>query len=61
MKNIDFFTYIIIDRYTFEMFYDIMINLKASIRLIVDYEQYLAFIKNIFIELNSIKVETINV
>jgi hypothetical protein len=61
MKNIDFFTYIIIDRYTFEMFYDIMINSKASIRSIIDYEQYLTFIKNTFIELNSIKVETINV
>jgi hypothetical protein len=61
MKNIDFFTYIIIDRYTFEMFYDIMIDSKASIRSIVDYEQYLAFIKNTFIELDSIKVEAINV
>ncbi len=61
MKNIDFFTYIIIDRYTFEMFYDIMIDSRASIRLNVDYEQYLAFIKNISIDLNHIKTEAINV
>jgi hypothetical protein len=61
MKNIDLFTYIIIDRYTSEMFYDIMIDSRASIRSIVDYEQYLAFIKNTFIELDSIKVEAINV
>jgi hypothetical protein len=61
MKNIDFFTYIIIDRYTSEMFYDIMIDSKASIRLIVDYEQYLAFIKNIFIDLNRIKTNAVNV
>jgi hypothetical protein len=61
MKNIDFFTYIIIDRYTFEMFYDIMIDSKASVRSIVDYEQYLAFIKNISIDLNRVKTEAINV
>ncbi len=51
-KNIDFFTYIIIDRYTFDVFYDIMIDSRTSIRLIVDYEQYLTFIKNIHIDLN---------
>jgi hypothetical protein len=61
MKNIDFFTYMIIDRFTSEMFYDIMINSKASIRLIVDYEQYLAFIKNISIDLNRAKTEAVNV
>jgi hypothetical protein len=61
MKNIDFFTYIIIDRYTSEMFYDIMIDSKASIRSIVDYEQYLAFIKNISIDLDHTKTETVNV
>jgi hypothetical protein len=61
MKNIDFFTYIIIDRYTSEMFYDIMIDSKASIWSIVDYEQYLAFIKNIFIDLNRIKTNAVNV
>ncbi len=60
-KNIDFFTYIIIDRYTFEMFYDIMIDSKALIWLIVDYEQYLAIIKNIFIDLNRIKINIVNV
>ncbi len=61
MKNIDFFAYIIIDRYTSEMFYDIMIDSETSIRSIVDYEQYLAFIKNISIDLDCIKTETINV
>ncbi len=50
MKNIDSFTYMIIDRYTFAVFYEIMIDSKASLRSIVDYEQYLAFIKNIFID-----------
>ncbi len=59
-KNIDFFTYIIIDRYTFDVFYDIMIDLKASVRSIIDYEQYLAFIKNIFIDLNRTKTEAVN-
>jgi hypothetical protein len=61
MKNIDFFTYIIIDRYTSEMFYDIMIDSKASVRSIVDYEQYLAFIKNIAIDQNRTKTEAVNV
>jgi hypothetical protein len=61
VKDIDFFTYIIIHRYIFEMFYDIMIDSKASIRLIVDYEQYLAFIKNVSIDLNHTKTKTINV
>jgi hypothetical protein len=61
MKNIDFFTYIIIDRYTFEMFYDIMIDSKASIQSIVDYEQYLTFIKNISIDLDHIKTDIVNV
>ncbi len=61
MKNIDLFTYIIIDRYTSEMFYDIMIDSKASVRSIVDYEQYLAFIKNISIDLNRTKTDAVNV
>jgi hypothetical protein len=61
MKNIDLFTYIIIDRYTSEMFYDIMIDSKASIQSIVNYEQYLTFIKNISIDLNRIKTEAVNV
>ncbi len=61
MKNIDLFTYIIIDRYTFEMFYDIMIDSRASVRSIVDYEQYLAFIKNTFIDLNRTKTDAVNV
>jgi hypothetical protein len=61
MKNIDFFIYIIIERYTSEMFYDIMIDSRASILLIDDYEQYLTFIKNISIDLNRIKTDTVNV
>jgi hypothetical protein len=61
MKNIDSFTYMIIDRYTFAVFYEIMIDSKTSIRSIVDYEQYLAFIKNISIDLNCTKTSTINV
>jgi hypothetical protein len=61
MKNIDSFTYMIIDRYTFAVFYEIMIDSKASLRSIVDYEQYLAFIKNIFIDLNRIKTDIVNV
>jgi hypothetical protein len=61
MKNIDLFTYIIIDRYTSEMFYDIMIDSKASIQSIVDYEQYLTFIKNTSIDLNRTKTNAVNV
>ncbi len=61
MKNIDSFTYMIIDRYTFAVFYDIMIDSRASVRSIVDYEQYLAFIKDISINLNHIKIEAVNV
>jgi hypothetical protein len=61
MKNIDSFTYIIIDRYTFEVFYDIMIDSGASVRSIVDYEQYLAFIKNTSIDLNRANTEAVNV
>jgi hypothetical protein len=38
-----------------------MINSRASVRSIVDYEQYLAFINQSSIELDSIKVEAINV
>ncbi len=61
MKNIDLFTYIIIDRYTFAVFYEIMIDSKASVRLIVGYEQYLAFIKNTSIDLNRAKTKAVNV
>jgi hypothetical protein len=60
-KDIDLFTYIIIDRYTSEVFYDIMIDSEASVRSIVDYEQYLAFIKNISIDLDRAKTEAVNV
>ncbi len=51
----------IIDRYTFAVFYEIMIDSKASIRFIVDYEQYLAFIKNTSIDLNHTKTDIVNV
>jgi hypothetical protein len=61
MKNIDPFTYIIIDRYTSEMFYGIMIDSRASVRSIAGYEQYLAFTKNTPIELDPIKAGAINV
>jgi hypothetical protein len=64
MKNIDFFTYIIIDRYTFEMFYDIMINSDVSTRSTAEYDQYLAFKKNntdSSADLNSITADAVNV
>ncbi len=61
MKDIDSFTYTIIERYTSEMFYDIMIDSNASIRSIVEYEQYLAFIKNTSIDLNRTKTDSVNV
>jgi hypothetical protein len=64
MKNIDFFTYIIIDRYTFEMFYDIMIDSDVSTRSTAEYDQYLAFKKNNIdssADLNPIKANAINV
>ncbi len=38
-----------------------MVDLSASIQSIVDYEQYLTFIKNIFIDLNHIKTDIVNV
>jgi hypothetical protein len=62
MKNIDFFTYIIIHCYTFEMFYDIMIDSDVFKRSTVDYEQFLAYQKNNKDDLiDTIKAETINV
>jgi hypothetical protein len=61
MKNIDLFTYIIIDRYTFEVFYGIMIDSGASVRSIVGYGQYLAFIKNTPITLDRAKAGAVNV
>ncbi len=61
MKNIDLFTYIIINRYTFAIFYEIMIDSTTLIRSIVDYEQYLTFIKNTSIDLNRIKTDIVNV
>jgi hypothetical protein len=61
MKDIDPFTYIIIDRYTSEMFYGIMIDSKASVRSTAGYEQYLAFTKNTPIELDPTKAGAVNV
>jgi hypothetical protein len=64
MKNIDFFTYIIIDRYTFEMFYDIMIDSDVSTRSTAEYDQYLAFKKSntdSSADLNPIKADAVNV
>jgi hypothetical protein len=61
MKDIDSFTYMIIDRYTSAVFYEIMIDSEASVRSTADYEQYLAFIKNIPIDLNRTKTEAVNV
>ncbi len=62
MKNIDLFTYIIIDRYTSEMFYDIMIDSDVFTRSTVDYEQFLAYQKNNKNDLiDTIKAKTINV
>jgi hypothetical protein len=62
MKNIDSFTYMIIDRYTFEMFYDIMIDSDVFRRSAVDYKQFLAYQKNNKNDLiDTIKAETVNV
>jgi thiol-disulfide isomerase/thioredoxin len=62
MKNIDLFTYIIIDRYTSEMFYDIIIDSDVFTRFTIDYEQFLAYQKNNKDDLiDTIKAETINV
>jgi hypothetical protein len=62
MKNIDFFTYIIIDRYTSEMFYDIMIDSDVFTQSTIDYEQFLANQKNNKNDLiDTIKAERINV
>jgi hypothetical protein len=62
MKNIDLFTYIIIDRYTFEMFYDIMIDSDVFTRSTADYEKFLAYQKNNKNDLiDVIKAETVNV
>jgi hypothetical protein len=67
MKNInsDSFAYVMIsDRYTFEKFYEMMIDSNASTKSIAEYDQYLAF-KNhkidSFIDLNHTRAETVNV
>jgi hypothetical protein len=62
MKNIDLFTYMIIDRYTSEMFYDIMMNSDVFRQSIADYEQFLAYQKHNKNDLiDTIKAETVNV
>jgi hypothetical protein len=64
MKNIDLFTYIIIDRYTFEMFCDIMIDSDVSTRSTAEYDQYLTFKKSntdSSTDLNPIKADAVNV
>jgi hypothetical protein len=62
MKNIDLFTYIIIDCYTSDTFYEIMIDSSVFRRFTVDYEQFLVYQKNNKNDLiNVIKAETINV
>jgi hypothetical protein len=61
-KDIDFFTYIIIDRYIFEVFYDLMIDSDVFTQSTVDYEQFLAYQKNNKNDLiDIIKAEAINV
>jgi hypothetical protein len=65
MKNInsDLFAYVMtFDRYISEKFYEIMIDLNASTKSTVEYEQYLTFNKmNLIIDLNFFKAETMNV
>jgi hypothetical protein len=61
--NSDSFTYVMIsDRYTFEKFYEMMIDSNASTKSTAEYEQYLAFNKiNSTIDLNFFRAETVNV
>ncbi len=63
MKNIDSFTYVIVSaRYISEKFYEIMIDFDVSLFSIVDYEQYLAFIrKNKNEKMNITKAKAIHV
>jgi hypothetical protein len=64
MKDIDSFTYIITDRYTFEVFYGIMIDSDASTRSTAEYGQYLAFKRgntDPSADLNPIKADAVNV
>jgi hypothetical protein len=64
MKNIDSFTYMIIDRYTSEVFYDIMIDSEISTRSTTEYDQYLAVKKNSTdssADLNSVRADAVNV
>jgi quinol monooxygenase YgiN len=40
--HIDSFTYLIIERYSDQQYYEIMIDIEASRHSIIDYDQYLA-------------------
>jgi hypothetical protein len=46
MKDIDSFTYMTIDRYIFEKFYELMIDSGASRTFTAEYGQYLAYHKD---------------
>jgi hypothetical protein len=46
MKKIDLFIYMIIDRYIFERFYELMIDSEASKTFTAKYKQYLAYHKD---------------
>jgi hypothetical protein len=64
MKDTDPFTYITTDRYTSEMFYDIMIDSDASTRSTAEYGQYLTFKKgntDPSADLNPTKADAVNV
>jgi hypothetical protein len=62
MRDTDSFIYMIIDRYIFEKFYELMIDSKASRTFTTEYEQYLAYHKdNKDDVMNISKAETIHV
>jgi hypothetical protein len=64
MKDIDSFIYMIIDRYIFEKFYELMIDSETSRIFTAKYEQYLAFKKHdidFSIDLNINKTDAVHV
>jgi hypothetical protein len=65
MKNINSFSYVTTidrsDRYISENFYEIMIDFDVSRYSTVEYEQYLAYVRNNYERINIIKAETIYV